>query len=112
MRRIVFRLGTLLVGAGLILFVLKQDAVVRESTAVSPDPVLANAPTLNWTNAAVRFVDATVIEGKESFNRILTNAATRESATEKVVVEVVKTRSKYPYIRVETHFKFDAQAQA
>jgi len=96
----------------LILVVFKQDAIVRESAVVSPDPVLANAPTLNWTNAAARFPDATVIEHKESFHRVTASAATHPTATEKVVVEVVKTPSKYPYIRVETHFNFDARAQA
>ena len=72
---------------------------------------LTNAPTLNWTNATSRFADATVIERKASFSRVLTNAAT-PSTPEKTIVEVVKIRGKYPYIRVETHFRFDPQAQA
>lgn len=97
---------------GLILVVFKQDGFVRPSSPVSIDPSLASAPTLNWTSAAARFPDATVIERKESFSRVLTNAATGADATEKVVVEVMKTQSKYPYICVETHFGFDAQAQA
>jgi subtilisin family serine protease len=62
-----------------------------------------NARTLNWTNAAVRFQDASVIETRESFDT---------AAQQKVIVQVVKTRSKYPHIRVETPFVFDPEAQA
>src|SRR5436190_288376 len=113
MRRLKFRLGALLLGAGLILVVFKGDDFVSESTVLSqPLPAaLTSAPMLNWTSAAPRFAAATVIERKESLGRVLTNAAT-PGTPEKVVVEVAKIQGKYPFIRVETHFKFDAQAQA
>jgi len=64
---------------------------------------LKNARTLNWTNAAAGFREASVIETHESFDA---------AAQQKVVVQVVKTRGKYPHIRVETPFAFDPQAQA
>ncbi|HKP36126.1 MAG TPA: S8 family serine peptidase [Pyrinomonadaceae bacterium] len=112
MRRRELRVGALLLGLGLILVVFKKDDFVPQSTAVAIDPPLVNAPMLNWTSAAPRFVDSTVIAREENFSRVLTNRATGKTATEKVVVEVVKTRSKYPYLRVETHFNFDARVQA
>jgi hypothetical protein len=106
MRKVGFWLGAMLI-AGLILFVLKRDSSVPKSAdnsrpRVNP-AVLKNAPTVNWTNAAVRFQQASVVEKQERLD------ATSEK---KVIVEIVKIPSKYPYIRVETPFAFNSQAQA
>ena len=110
MRKIGLRLGALLLGAGLIFIVFKgDDSAPERSTTVEAAALPAamrTARTLEWRGTAGRFEAAAVIEKKESFARAETNAI------EKVVVEIVKTQSKYPYIRVETHFRFDAQAQA
>src|SRR5439155_16805742 len=108
MRKVV-RLGALL-GAGLILFVLKRDGSAPDPNSSNkarrslvPPAARANAPTLNWTNGAARFRQASVVEKQESFNA---------TAQQKVIVEIVKIPSKYPYIRVETSFDFDHEALA
>src|SRR5256885_15988519 len=108
MRKVVW-LGAL-IGAGLIFFVLKRDGSAPDANSLNkarrslvPPAALANAPTLNWTNGATRFQQASVVEKQEGFNA---------AAQQKVIVEVVKIPSKYPYIRVETAFDFDNQAQA
>src|SRR5436190_444837 len=108
MRKVVW-LGAML-GAGLILFVLKRDGSAPDPNSsnkargsLAPPAARANAPTLNWTNAATRFQQASVIEKQEGFNA---------AAQQKVIVEIVRIPSKYPYIRVETSFDFDNQAQA
>src|SRR3954470_7683166 len=109
MRKVSFWLGALL-GAGLILFVLKRDSAVphpnsfsKARQSLAPPAARANAPILNWTNAATRFPQASLIATQEQFNA---------AAQQKVIVEIVKIPSKYPYIRVETPFAYDNQAQA
>lgn len=105
MRKVGIWLGALLCAGLILLVVLKWDssAPKPEPAANAVPPALASARTINWTNATARFPAASIVEERQSFD-----GATQE----KTVVEVVKTRSKYPHIRVETRFSFDAQAQA
>src|SRR6185503_18451833 len=107
MRKAAVWLGALL-GAGLILFVLKRDGTApsrHNGINVSPGLSAAQQAPLSLppSRTAARFRDATLVATNDIFD-----AATRQPLR----IEIVKTRSKYPYIRVETPFEFDIQSQA
>src|SRR5688572_11522235 len=103
MRKVGIWLGVLVCG-GVLFVVLKRDTSVPKHLNSQPlAAAFATAKTINWTNAAARFREATVVEEQQTFD---------QATQVKTVVEIVKTRSKHPYLRVETEFRFDAQAQA
>jgi subtilisin family serine protease len=103
MRRVRFALGALL-SAGLIILVLnRDDPAPVQSTQVQREAARRERLALPASGAVERFRDASLVEKRETFDA---------AAGERAVIEIVKTRSKYPYIRVETPFVFDSQAQA
>src|SRR5687767_14875908 len=99
MRKVGLWLGALFLGAGLFLFVLKPDNSVPKRGTHNAERGAEEwkiPRLLNWSNAVTRFAHATEV------SRVLTNAARN-----RILVEIVKTRSKFPFIRVETPFRFD-----
>src|SRR5215210_5872006 len=112
MRKNGFRLGALLLCAGLILTVFNGDNSAPKATrTVDPAQIplkVRNAKIVNWRGVAGKFASAAVIDKSERF----TEPGNGRATPDKVVIEVVQTEAKYPFIRVETRYNFDPQAQA